>query len=261
VGIAQADFPVGAAAFLAKEQPKGNLYNDFFDGGYLLWSLQGRYPVFVDGRAMALYGIEFVEQVYNPEPGTWLQLWSRFDVGVAVVHNDQRLREVQALPGWSVVYVDDRAFVAVRDRDNLDLAARLGIRHWHPADTAADFAQWQSQPDLLPQAKSEAQRQVTLAPQASISHVLRATVALAQAQTDADGRMQALKEAAEAAHQALALRPTGLPALRTAAMVCQAQQDPVCACRYAGAVLQRVPKQAMASSIWQQMQCAAQPLE
>lgn len=249
LGVAEADFPAGAAAFLAKEQPRGKLYNDFFDGGYLLWALQGRYPVFIDGRAMALYGIGFVEQVYNPPPGTWLQLWPKYDVGLAVVYHDARLREVQALPGWSVVYVDDRAFVAVRDDLNPQLAARLGLRELHPADTAADVARWQAEPARLPAARAEVERLAALAPDASSTHVLRASVALAAGE---------LQTAASAAAQALAIRPTSLPALRTAAMICDAQGDRACVCRFAAAVLARSPQQKTARALATKHRCGAE---
>lgn len=247
LGVAEADFPAGAAAFLAKEQPSGKLYNDFFDGGYLLWTLQGRYPVFIDGRAMALYGIEFVEQVYNPPPGTWLQLWPKYDVGLAVVYHDARLREVQALPGWSVVYVDDRAFVAVRDDLNPELAARLGLRELHPADTAADVARWQAEPARLPAARAEVERLTALAPGASSTHVLRASVALAAGE---------LAAATDAAARALAIRPASLPALRTAAMICDAQGDRTCVCRFAGAVLARSPQQKTARALASKHSCS-----
>lgn len=246
-GIASADFPVGAAAFLAREQPKGKLYNDFFDGGFLLWALDGRYPVFIDGRAMALYGIGFVEQVYNPKPGTWLQLWPKYDVGVAVVYHDQRLREVQALPGWSVVYVDDRAFVAVRNDLNPELVQRLGLRELHPADTAEDVARLQAEPARLPAAQAEVARLLRDAPEASSSHLLAASVALAAGE---------LVRAKAETVQALERKPTSLPALRTAAMVCDAQGDSACVCRFAAAVLQRAPQQKTARALAARHHCA-----
>lgn len=246
VGVAAGDFPEGAAEYLRRNPAKGNLYNDFFDGGFLLWALQRRYPVLIDGRAMALYGIDFVTRVYDPPPGGLVQLLDEFRCGIAVVYNDQRLREVQARPDWRLVYLDDRAFVAVDSRANPTLAARDGYQVVHPADLAQELPRWRADAALARAARAEAERMVAAAPRAAMPKVVLATAQLAQ------GDVQAARATTT---QALEIKPDSLPGLRTAATVCDAVGDRACVCAFAAKVLQRAPQQAATRALAAKNRC------
>ena len=57
------EYPVDAANFVRKIQPRGPLYNDFNWGGFLTWYLPD-YPVAIDGRN-DLYGDKFVADYFN----------------------------------------------------------------------------------------------------------------------------------------------------------------------------------------------------
>lgn len=50
-GVNTSRYPVGAVNFLRKEDFKGNLFNVWTDGGYLLWRLPGS-RTFIDGRGL-----------------------------------------------------------------------------------------------------------------------------------------------------------------------------------------------------------------
>ncbi|MBI5607880.1 MAG: hypothetical protein HY902_03265 [Deltaproteobacteria bacterium] len=248
VGVAAGDFPEGAAEYLRRNPAKGNLYNDFFDGGFLLWALHRRYPVLIDGRAMALYGIDFVARVYDPPPGGLVQLLEEFRCGVAVVYNDQRLREVQARPDWRLVFLDDRAFVAVDRRANPALAARDGYQVVHPADLVLELSRWRADPSLAHAAQAEAERMVAAAPTAAMPKVVLATAQLALGQAAA---------ARATTTQALEIKPDLLPALRTAATVCDADGDRACVCAFAAKVLRRAPHQAATRALAAKNRCGS----
>jgi hypothetical protein len=248
LGIQPGDFPEGAANYLRRTPLKGPMYNDFFDGGYLLWALQRRHPVLIDGRAMALYGVAFVARVFDQQPGDLDKLLGAYSCGFAVVYNDQRLREVQARPGWQLTWLDDRAFVAVDSARNPQAAARDGYRVVHPADLAVDLPRWQTDSALAQQALGEAQRMVQTAPYAAMPRVVQATALLAL------GKPQ---EALQSVQQALARKADSLPALRTGAMACDALGLRDCVCGYTAAVLKRVPKQLISRQLSQKHRCEA----
>ena len=49
-------YPVGAADFVIANDLKGNLFNTYFWGGYLIWRLGPERKVFVDGRNIDAQG-------------------------------------------------------------------------------------------------------------------------------------------------------------------------------------------------------------
>ena len=247
LGIAPGDFPEGAAAYLKSQPLQGPMYNDFFDGGFLLWALQRRHPVLIDGRAMAVYGVAFVARIFDQSPGDLGKLLDEFRCGFAVLYNDQRVRDLQAKPGWVLTWLDDRAVVGVHVSSNPQLAAREGYYIVHPADLANDFRQWQADKPLANKALAEAKRMVDAAPWAAIPRVVQATAQLALGEVAA---------ASESTAAALARKPDSLPAARTAAMVCDAQGNQACVCEFTARVLRRVPHQAVARELANRHKCA-----
>jgi len=172
VGLARGAFPERAAAFAKEHGLRGKLFNDFHFGGYLIWT--GYYPVFVDGRSMALYGIEFVRDAVTATDGALDVLLDKYDVSIAIVPPDRRMGELQRKPGWALLSFDDVAAVLVRERDFPE-AASLAYRVVHPGSwfelsaLRADAAR----------AELEALRAVSEAPDSSIAAVLAVSSALA----------------------------------------------------------------------------------
>jgi hypothetical protein len=236
-GVDASYFPVDAARWVQRHDVRGRMYNDFFFGGYLLWSVGERHPVFIDGRSLALYGIDFVADVSNATPPTLARLLPRYDVGFGVVYSDSRLAWFQRREGWSLVYFDDTASVVVRDRDNPDLAARAGYRRLHPSEWAGDVDALARDPAAIPEAAREAARAVAEAPQSALARVMVASVALAAGDA---GRAEA------AIAEALALRPGFVPALRARLVGCVRANDRACVCAQSAVVLARAPQNAYA---------------
>jgi hypothetical protein len=244
-GLLAGMFPEGAARWVDARQPRGRLLNDFNDGGYLMFTLGARHPVFSDGRSWALYDPAFLRDALQPDLSRLDRLVARYDLGLAVVYSDARIGWFQSRPGWSLAYFDDRAFVAIRDDVNPHLAG-AAYRVLRPMTWSDDLPRWGADAALAARAWDESTRAVTEAPSASLPWVLRAAAAAAT------GRGA---EADAAALRALALRPDGLPAHRAVLLRCAAHGDRDCACRHAAWVLARAPRNTFSLGLAQRFGC------
>jgi hypothetical protein len=109
-------FPVGTVEWVWQHQPEGRLFNTYHWGGYLIWNLYPRYPVFIDGRA-ELYGDQMLTEyadIYNTRSG-WEDALDSYGIRLVLVEPDsliaQRLTES---PNWSQAYVDKTSVLLVR---------------------------------------------------------------------------------------------------------------------------------------------------
>jgi hypothetical protein len=245
VGLLPGMFPEGAARWVHEHHPRGHLFNDFTDGGYLMFTLGDAHPVFSDGRSWALYDPAFLRDALQPDPARLARIIPGYDIGLAVVNTDARLDWFQSRAGWSLVYFDDRAFVALRDDLNPHLA-RSSYRVLRPSQWSDDLPRWSADPALAAVAWEESSRAITEAPNASLPWVLRAAAAAA---------VGLPAEADAAARRALALRPDGIPAHRAVLQRCAAHDDRVCSCRHATWVLARAPQNLFARGLSERFGC------
>jgi hypothetical protein len=114
-------FPQGAAEFLRRNALPARLYNLYNWGGYLMWSVPDR-PVFIDGRAHAVYPPEFYREnllVHFAGPG-WEDVLERWGVDLVVWPGSEAAEDtpladlVEALDAsvdWSLIYDDGQAAV------------------------------------------------------------------------------------------------------------------------------------------------------
>lgn len=249
VGLRRDLFPIDAARFVGATIPRGRMYNDISSGGYLLWASGGRLPVFIDARAIAVYGIDFCDRVVRAGPPQLARLLQRYDVDFAVTPTDDRVAWFQSYTGWSLVYFDDTAAVAVRDRDHPALAGR-GYRELHPARWFADVQRWSAHPDRLAVAQAEAVQAIRDAPRAASAWLMVAAVEMASSH----------RGPAEAAlSRALELRPGFVPALGASVLVCDRAGDRACVCARLAAVADEpglAPMRTALSAAWR---CDAMP--
>ena len=64
-------FPVKSVEYIEKEGIKGNIFNSYNWGGYLIWNMYPDQKVYIDGRC-DMYGAEFVTRfvdIYMAKPG------------------------------------------------------------------------------------------------------------------------------------------------------------------------------------------------
>lgn len=121
--------PSDATRFVLTSGVGGNLFTDWTWGGYLLYSIpfedgEPRYKIYIDGRAQAAYPVEvskdwgnLILAAHAKKTDIVESFFDYYDVDIAVIGR-RRLglaSQMQELNGWTVVYGDDRALVAVRD--------------------------------------------------------------------------------------------------------------------------------------------------
>jgi hypothetical protein len=101
--------PVDAAAWILENRPKGEMFNPYNWGGYLIWSLYPHYRVFVDGRT-DLYGDEILGdylKVQYARPG-YEAVLTEHDIGFILTYRDDVLStQLACTGGWKKVYEDE----------------------------------------------------------------------------------------------------------------------------------------------------------
>jgi hypothetical protein len=115
----------GAADFVEAHGMHGNLFNQYDDGGYLIYRLAPRAKVVIDGRA-DVYGDRFIKEyleIYQGAAG-WRAGFERLSVDLAVLPLDAPIRQLLlAGGGFREVYRDKD--YSVLQRDALQGAARV----------------------------------------------------------------------------------------------------------------------------------------
>jgi hypothetical protein len=111
-------FPVDALEFAVENDIKGNMYNGYAWGGYLIYKGYPRYKVFVDGRT-DMYG-PFLDQYYKvawAEPGFEMVL-DKYNVDWVIDGAGSPLvRALTIRGGWKSVYTDKTAQILLRDKN------------------------------------------------------------------------------------------------------------------------------------------------
>jgi hypothetical protein len=109
-------FPAGAVAYLQAHPAAGPLFNLYDWGGYLIWKLNPRTPVFIDGRA-DLYGESLMRQFADTYDlkRDWQKTLQTWQIRTVLVNPDSALAvALRNAPGWEVDYSDSQAIVLER---------------------------------------------------------------------------------------------------------------------------------------------------
>lgn len=122
-GISQRNFPTPAVDFLVEHRVKGNFFNDFNSGAYLLGRCFPNIKVFIDGRTEE-YGAEFFKQYQkmwkDGDPKLLDQAVEHYHLIGALLNSVQSPVPKNILKyfydqGWAVVYFDYDAVVFLKD--------------------------------------------------------------------------------------------------------------------------------------------------
>ncbi|MDY7039692.1 MAG: hypothetical protein SVX38_02385 [Chloroflexota bacterium] len=109
-------YPVAAVDYLVGHELPGPMFNDYNWGGYLIWRLWPRYPVFVDGRADP-YSDELLwdySAIVRLRPGVREKL-AQYGVNCALIPSGGGLATLLGMdPAWEQVYDDGQAAIFVR---------------------------------------------------------------------------------------------------------------------------------------------------
>lgn len=135
--------PVGAARFIAGSGLQGPVWNEVSLGGTLIWELQSKVKVFIDGRTAHLYPPDFLKESWESlyQPQAFARLAARYGFQWAVVSARQDSATglpLAASPDWAMLYVDDAAAVYINVKGpNRELlrSGYQGLRHLTPWPT------------------------------------------------------------------------------------------------------------------------------
>lgn len=106
----------GAADFIEAHGMHGNLFNQYGDGGYLIYRLAPRIKVAIDGRA-DMYGDRFIQEYLQVYEGTagWQAKFERLPVDLALLPLDAPIRQLLLAGGaFREVYRDKHYSVLQR---------------------------------------------------------------------------------------------------------------------------------------------------
>lgn len=240
-GLKEGVFPERAVAFLNEHHLEGNLFNEYTFGGYLMWTLGERSKVFVDGRSMALYGIDFVRQAALATDHQLVALLDRYEPPIIVVPPDRRMGFLQRKMGWALLYFDDVAAVIVRETGQPQPFAYRALTpgSWFEVGRLRD-------PVRLAAAQTELSRAQREAPDSSIVLVSAITVALAAKDfakadallADADRRFPGTQRVA-----------------RAHLIRCIEAEDRTCACSHARHIQQEWPTNTYTAGVVHALAC------
>jgi uncharacterized protein YhhL (DUF1145 family) len=111
-------FPYQAAEFLRRQPVTGNVWSELAWGGYFVWKLSPAWKVSLDGRNMAVYPRQVVqdhlELTSGPSPD--LSVLDRYPIDVCVFGRERKVVPMlKSNRDWELIYEDDVA-VAFRNR-------------------------------------------------------------------------------------------------------------------------------------------------
>ena len=123
-GISKRNFPYKAVDFLVNNQVKGNFFNDFNSGAYLIGRTYPNIKVFIDGRT-ELYGADFFkeyQQIWRKgDKRLFLDYAKKYNITGAFLNSYNQdipskcLRMFYHLKGWKIVYFAEDAVILLKD--------------------------------------------------------------------------------------------------------------------------------------------------
>jgi hypothetical protein len=99
--------PLPAASLGKLAACRGNLYNRYDEGGYLIWFAPD-HKVFLDGRQDPYPPSLIAAQVRAETTGDYRPLFERYEVGCAYVPSDALVTRRLIAAGWTPLYRDAR---------------------------------------------------------------------------------------------------------------------------------------------------------
>ena len=112
----QGAYPERAASLIAARYPGRKIFNHYDWGGYLIYRLYPRNPVFIDGRLDPYWSLLTGDYttLLEERPG-WRELLDRYGITLALLKPTDRLCEgLSRDPSWKLVYGDARCVLFAR---------------------------------------------------------------------------------------------------------------------------------------------------
>ncbi len=116
-GVAKGIYPIQTTAFLKRHRLKGNLFNSYGFGGYLIWHLYPKYQVFIDGRTPTIYPPEFYWQYRVAENGpikSFQKLTQTYNICLVLTKSKGLVQRLKRDSKWSLIGFDDRGYLLAK---------------------------------------------------------------------------------------------------------------------------------------------------
>ncbi len=124
--------PKNAADFLERADLKGNIFNEYGFGGYLIWRLYPKKKVFIDGRTLELDVFKEYKSIISASgyDASWQSLLAKYDITCIVspplMPHGELYPIVEALlerDDWLLIYRDHLSLIFLKnDSQNKELA-------------------------------------------------------------------------------------------------------------------------------------------
>lgn len=135
-------YPVKATEFIKTKDLKGNMFNEYGYGGYILYKLYPQQKVYFDGRSDLYLCCEMPETLqfsYNKTLSNSSfkkildKFWNKHNMSFVVLRTEKNtvLRKIESVlqndPNWSLVFWDDASVIFVRrDGKNDEIIKKFG---------------------------------------------------------------------------------------------------------------------------------------
>jgi tetratricopeptide (TPR) repeat protein len=146
------NYPRMTVNFLKEHDVRGNIYNDYNFGGYLIYHLWPDIPVFIDGRTPTIYDQDFLWLYFSAKRKK--EVWERMakQYGVEIVLLQDNREQGYASPfywldedkNWMLVAFDDVSSLYIKRVPRFEgLIKQYGFRYLRPALITMEYAkQW-----------------------------------------------------------------------------------------------------------------------
>lgn len=102
---------------------KGNIFNNYDIGGYLIYNLFPKHKVFVDNRPEA-YTIDFLQNIYIPMQlfdDEWQKYQTHYNINTVILAKNEMTdwgrniyTKIRANPGWQIIYENENVIVLTK---------------------------------------------------------------------------------------------------------------------------------------------------
>ena len=143
-GVSKRVYPYHAVNFLLRHKVKGNFFNDFNSGAYLIGRAYPNIKVFIDGRT-EVYGGAFFETYQkiwqDGNAKVFAQLERKYNITGAFLNNAHQqipapvLKMFYSFKNWSIIYFDEDAVIFLKQTpENKPIIDRLSVNlsKWEP---------------------------------------------------------------------------------------------------------------------------------
>ena len=146
-------YPDGVVQFIKEQGIRGNIFNSFDYGGFLIWHLYPQLKVFIDGRVPTVYSEDFfwLHRQGLKNETVWMRLVDEYDVDIVLIDdkrdNGYRLfvKQLDDDPSWSLIAFDEVASLYLKNKPKYKkILSRYKFRYFRPGDISLGYAISQS---------------------------------------------------------------------------------------------------------------------